>query len=687
MRRATFGTAAWAAILVIAAGGCAHRDKPAKVVRKLDIEGNHAVSDRTIKKKILTAKTGWWPFAREQPFDSVAWDTDLERVERLYESKGYYQVEVQGDVATKPDQRDVALAINVREGQPTKVASLTIRGLEPLPKNDREHALAGLPLEPGTVFEEPRWEALKAQIQGRLRDEGYMTVEVRGEARVDVATHEASLTVDVTPGARYRFGEITVNDPHGVVNVDWIRDEIRVAIPKGKLFSDQRLAEAERRVFDMGAFATVRVRPGEPDREAGIVPVLADVTEAPFRTLRFGFGVGVDQIRDEVRTFAEWTHRNWLGGLRRLRLRAEVGYAFLPSLYAVLRDVSADVPRSGPIYLVQAELEQPRLFDEPTLSLRTVIDSQRLLEQAYTSISAGARTGIAWKPWSRLTVMPSYHVQVSRVDATGAIRPEDVHVVLGCTENPCLQLLSFLEQSATLDQRDNALAPRHGYFTAFGIQEAGGPLGGDYTYLRPLVDLRAFLTPRWLFDGDLTVGARVQLGGLYPTSGRDTDSPVTERFYAGGANSMRGYNTRRLAPLVGIETSPGDPTGPIATVPIGGNGLMVGTVEARYALTSSLALAVFVDTGNVTTGPPSLAELGSLLWDVGVGLRISTPVGPIRLDFARRLPFGQPPPLLVNGLPFAYRQNTSCFGFGGTQDARVETDGACVLHFSIGEAF
>lgn len=681
---------AFAAIALVALSigpGCGRRERPAKVVRKLDIDGNHALSDRAIKKKILTAKTGWWPRADEKPFDPVAWDTDLQRVERLYESKGYYQSEVKGDVAEKPHERDVALRIQITEGQATRVESLTLRGLDDLPKDERTKVTDELPLALGGVFEEPRWNSLKDQLRSRLRDLGYMEAEVRGEARVDVESRRASITVDAVPGQRYRFADVVVRDAGTVVNRRWIQDEVNVALGKDRVFSDKRLAEAERRVFDMGAFSTVRVLPGAPDREGARVPVNVEVTDSPFRTLRLGFGVGVDQIRDEGRTFAEWTHRNWLGGLRKLRLRAQVGYAFLPSAYSVFRDVTTDIPTHGPVYLTTAELEQPRLFDKPTLSWRGLLQSDRRLEQAYRSLGARGSSGIGWKPWSRFTVLSSYNLQVSRVDAAGAITPDIAPAVLGCRDNPCVQWLSFLEQTATLDQRDHALQPRKGYLAAVSMQEGGGPLQGDFSYLRPLVDLRGYLTPEF-FDDEFTFAARIQVGALFPSSGRAEDSPITERFYAGGANSMRGFNSRRLSPLVGIPPSGmfGDGK-PLATLPIGGNGLVLGSFEMRYALAPSVAVAVFLDAGTVTRGAPHPGELAHLLYGAGVGLRIQTPVGPIRLDLARRLPLGRRPLLLVQGQPFAYQDDTSCFGIGGNKDQRVQTEGSCVLHISIGEAF
>ena len=138
-----------------------------------------------------------------------------------------------------------------------------------------------------------------------------------------------------------------------------------------------------------------------------------------------------------------------------------------------------------------------------------------------------------------------------------------------------------------------------------------------------------------------------------------------------------------------LAPAPNDPS-VLITVPIGGNGMIDGSFEARYSVTPSLRVAAFVDYGEVTRGRLGPRDIPNLLWAVGVGVRYLTPVGPIRLDLARRLPFGALPALYQVDAAGAivqvpYQANDSCFGFGGSTS--VVTDGLCALHISIGEAY
>src|SRR4029079_11659298 len=141
----------------------------------------------------------------------------------------------------------------------------------------------------------------------------------------------------------------------------WIWEQARLAIPEGQHTSDEALDEAQRRVFAMGVFSTVKVTAAEPDDAAGRVAVLVDAREAPFRTLRLGGGVRVDEIRNEARLGGEWVNRDFLGGMRKLTLHAEAGWAFIPNTYAVVTNQLAEGPRNGPIPRMRLHLEQPRL--------------------------------------------------------------------------------------------------------------------------------------------------------------------------------------------------------------------------------------------------------------------------------------------------------------------------------------
>ena len=694
---------AWVAVTLSVAGGCAHKQpRTEPVVKTLDIQGNHALSDSAIQDKILTTKTGWWPFAKKYRFDPVIWSTDLKRVKRLYQTRGYYQADVVRDQATPHPPNGVDLKLEVEEGQPTRIGRLDVQGLEALPDAQRETLLGELPLAVGAIFLEKDWEGAKSLLTARLRDDGYAQVVVDGVALVDVHTQQAALKLAVSLGPQYLFGDIQI-DTGGdtAIAPAWIWDQVRLAIPEGEHFSDEALGEAQRRVQNMGVFAAVKVSSGAPDPATQRIPVRVETREAPLRTLKLGGGGRFDQIRNEGRLIAEWSNRNFKGGMRKLTLHGEAGWAFIPNTYAVATNDQTVALRNGPIARLQVDFEQPNFLRRPSLRERSSSALNRTLEQTYDDLGGRLVNGVIWQPRASLSIFPSHHLEGDQLNGPAGAGALTAPLTLGChtSGDSCFVWLSYLEEVITWDRRDDALEPREGFYASLSLQEGGGPLLGDFHYYRVLPEVRGYLS--FGDDKQLTFAARLKVGELLPTSGNAQDSAVVTRFYGGGTQSMRGFNDRRLSPLLvsQLPASPGSQNQQYVTLPIGGNGLIDGSFEIRYSITSNLILAAFYDVGQVSLGRLQPQDFAHPLMAVGFGLRYRTPVGPVRVDFARRLQVGTPPPLFeVDPMTGQlgqddYTVDDSCFGLGrsagaGTSRTGVHvTDNLCVLHISIGEAF
>lgn len=752
-------------LLLLAAGcgthsGATRPDQP-KVV-DLKIEGAEEVSASDIKQKIVTSETPWWeplnPFVGPNYFDENAWLADLRRIKRFYQSQGFYQVQLESeqleDTVVRKGDDGVALRVKVRtEGEPTRVGAFVVKGMEELPQEHRSRVLAELPLRPvregeeKPIFREEGWEETKELMKQRLRELGYAEAEVSGEVQVDLATHQARVLLEVNPGLRYRFGNIFVaTDANPQVKPRRIIEQAQGAILKGDWFSESALSEAQARIFRMGVFGAVKVNRGAPDREARTVPVVVDVREAPFRSIRLGGGIGLDSARQEVRALGEWTNRNFFGGLRRLTVGGRVGYAFIPTVGAAFDRIDTDgdgvedAPNlstpHGLVFELSTEFEQPR-FLARDLRLQTALTGERGLEQAYNFIGGRLRGGVIWQPYPEFSLFPSYNLEIYRLQ--GQRGPQDQTtvppLVLGCPagqsqQDTCNISVSYFEQVAEWDRRDDPIAPRKGFYTALSLQEGGGPLQGDYTFLRVLPDVRGYYT---FGAGErFTLAARLRLGTLLsPVITNEAgerirqESAIVNRFFAGGA-SMRGFNSQRLSPMNVVSTDENLPPSD-RVVPIGGNSLVETSVELRLKVVGNLSVAAFHDTGLVGAGPLYFGprqtdvrkESSRIFGDyhyhaVGLGLRYRTIVGPLRLDLARRLNIGRPLAVFdpATGGATTIGGWGDCFGLGAKQttiqvpvnprdptgptEPRVvnETkeyagapEGYCTFFLSIGEAF
>ncbi len=698
-----------AALLLLAACATTQERPPGPKVNDLNIEGTQEVGEGDIKERILTSETPWWgfwPFGGPRYFDANAWQGDLRRIQRYYQAQGYYEAEIVSAEVKPEGTNEVSLQVEVKEGEPTRVGDLQVSGLDTLPEEFREahraRVMADLPMKKGDIFREAAWEETKTLVQGRLRELGYAEAEAGGEVRVDLVTKEATVDLQLQPGVRYRFGNTFVaTDANPQVPPRRIIEQVQGSLQKGDWYSETALAEAQARVFRMGVFGAVKVNRGAPDRESGTVPVVVDVREAPFRSVRLGGGVGVDAARQEMRVLGEWTHRNFQGGLRRFTVRGRAGVAFIPNI--LNRD------KYGPVFEVTTEFEQPR-FLLRDLRLQTSLTAEAGLEQAYDFRGGRLQAGVIWQPHPSFSVFPSYNLQAyrltGRVSADARVPP----IVLGCGDSTaqCNVALSFLEVTFAWDRRDDPIEPRDGYYLGLSVQKGGGPFLGEFNYVRLLPDVRYYRP----LDADrrLILAAKVRMGTLNP-AGNGPSSIVT-RFFSGGATAMRGFNGQRLSPLAALQRRVDEPqvndeenfvlsqNEQWDTVPVGGNSLFESSVEVRYQFTESIVAAAFYDSGlvgieNFGHGQGPQLFGADHYHALGLGLRYLTVVGPIRLDIARRLNIGRGLPVSTPG--YIYPDSGGCFGLGSrwringpkTRGATFAgaPDGQCALHLSIGEAF
>jgi outer membrane protein assembly factor BamA len=667
-----------AALVAVAAIACAtgpKRDLPQ--VHSVKIEGARRVSAKDIKKHILTTEKSWLPFSRRQYFDEDAWKTDLRRIEQYYRSQGYYQARVTREEVKPHGDDAVDVAVTVDEGEPTHVGSVDLRGLDDLPEEDRSHLLAEVNLAPGQVFLAERWDGLKEKLLQTLREEGYAAAKVEGEVKVGLDTRVADVTLSLDHGARYRFGDISVRERTPSRVAPWrVAEQAAADATPGEWYSLKAQTLAETRVFKMGVFGAVKVKPGEPDPVRLTVPLQVDAQESRFHTITAGGGLAVDQTRQEVRATTSYVDRDFLGQLRKLTLNAMAGYAWIPTFYAT----SASGAQSGFVGSVSAELEQPRFYFRD-LRLQTRVGLERGLEPAYSYYGGRARVGVAYAPTNQLTITPSYNLEFYRLQ-TGAAQlggPAPA-LLFGCPEN-CV--LSYAEERIEWDMRDDRQEPRNGGYLALALQQGGGIFGGSFGYFRVVPEARGYVS--FLEEDRLTFAARVRLGTLL-AGGDETSSPIVARFYSGG-NDMRGFNSRRLSPQFVVPQSGSTTRG--YTVPIGGNGLFETSFEARYALTRSLVVAAFFDTGFVTRERLRASAFADDLYlAVGAGLRYLTPVGPIRLDLGFRPDVGPPLQLVqAPGSTLTFPARSGCFGLGSSGPRGGAPEGPCVVHISIGEAF
>ncbi len=661
-RRPPARAPALAALLLL---GCLPRgtmERP--VVRSLRIQGARAVPEKEVVAVLGTQPTARyvWPFSPEpQVFDEELFAADRRRVEAFYRSRGHYGAKV---VAEPPRVADglVDLAFRVEEGEPVRVSEVRIEGVEGEP--EALARLAKLPLAPGSVFRDGAFDQGRAEIQRALKDAGWARAEVEQRAEVDPTAHSARVVYAVKPGRRYLFGNIFVSGT-GPALRERVRKAAAEVVTPGRTWDQSLLPQVQARVQDLGVFGGVRVFPGEADPATGALLLVVALREAPFRTVRVGPTFTFQASRSDAGLTAGWTHRNWLGGLRRLKLESRVGWTWLKSPW--------DIQKQGPSGLAAADFTQPEvLWRGMDLNLRGEVE--RRIEEGFQFWAERAKVGLPLRIIGRkLTLVPSFSLEYyqTRGDTTVAQVGGASQVLLSCpgdaTQRSQTCLLGTLEQRLELDLRDDPLSSRKGIYLAVSLQEGVHAFGQGFRYLRLLPEARAFLSL-----GSTVLAARGRLG-LLRSYGGDA-LPIIARLESGGPGQMRGYDSRRLSPLVALTSG--------GFAPVGGTALLDGSLEARFPIAGSLRGVLFVDGGNVELQASDIWKLDRLQWAAGFGLRYLTLFGPLRIDVAARLPRQFRGDWPMPKVPVVAIQDR---GVVPTGEQKAEP--VVRLHLSIGEAF
>lgn len=716
---------------MLLSAGCVTPGPPtpdSKEVDGFEIEGEKKLKESDIKEKVVTNVSPllsgilpWiWP---QEWFDPIAWQADLRRIQRFYEANGYYQARVLEDVVTDTKPQHVKLLVRLREGEPARVNTVDLIGLEALPPDMVTGVVSDLPLKTGDIFLEDSWSKTKALLGSRLRELGFAEVVVAGEALVDADAARVDLQLTVTPGQRYHFGKTFVaTDPNAQVPPKLIADIAAPDLKPDAWFSESAMAEAQARVFQMGVFAGAKVNRGAPDREAGTVPVVIDVREAAFRSIRIGGGFGGDLVRNEVRGIFEYTNRNlgfsrWFlknSYLDRLTLKAKLGLAFLPNVVEVAR--SAPNSKWGPIWRLYAEYEVPRVFEVRTLSFQSSADLLRTLDNSYNYDALELKIGFIWRPRTDVTIFPSLNANGFLLYTPLELRETAPSGAINCPQFPNVCVVGFFDVNAEFDRRDNKLEPKNGFYAALDTAVGLSQTSQVRPFFKVTPEARGYVS--FGKDQQFTLAGRAKFGMLLAP---ENDTPIIVRYFSGGSN-MRGFYQRRLSPQIAVPAFRQDldannkPYGPVrpfytegTTLPLGGSGLLEAAVELRWAVSENWILAIFNDWGLVTATPiGATTDWGQSLYTaVGFGVRYRTPLGPIRVDIGVRLPFVGGPQKVTNlsgtdnGQVKQVLSAPGCFfglGSGRPFDQPLEPgaapgayggapDNLCSAHLSIGEAF
>ena len=589
MRRLLLAFALTAAVI-----GCG--DKPRvhrpgeEWLAEIRLEGNAAIDSDDLVPGLALRRN----LDAGRGLDPYQLTVDRDRLRAAYLKSGFFEVTVTPRVDLVGTEQHVVFTIV--EGPRSKL-EVVIQGLPPeVPLTKARALIAG---KDGAPFEYDVYDAAKLPMVSLVENAGYPHVAIDAAVLADKARGVATARFAIEPGVRATFGPVSIAGTDGDL-ADAITG--RLVFHPGEVYSATALIESQRSIYELGRFATVRI---EPDRAAGaVVPVRISVTLSDRHELKLGGGIGYDPINFELRgriggSYINAAHPLWTFG------------ADLRPAYTAEHDLS-NRERKVRALLTAYRMEMFRQRVRGELEL----GADYLTFEAYTSKGPRFRAGISapiGATWLQLRA--GWLIEYLLFTKQQVLEPTLTELRLN--ED---QRRGAYELSIAADRRDNSLDPHSGVFgqirATLGTALAGGAL--DYLQITP--EMRVYLP----LPADMVLAARARFGAIYG------DVPVTERYFAGGANSQRGFPDRRL--------SPGAP-GKDGAVVIGGAALVETGAELRIPIATvgvPLGVEVFLDGGDVTNDPKDLDPL-NLHWAVGVGVYAKVFGLKVRFDGGYRL--------------------------------------------------
>ena len=602
--RAREGSLGTVGLALLAAVACAHgatelgTDGPP--LASLRFEGNRRFDAAALAEGLATDAHRPWPWSAPPHFDAAAFQGDLDRVATFYRARGYFDARIIDTQITPRADHAVEVVVRLDEGLPYTTRTFAIVGADALPTELQAQVAGPHECQVGKTFTQDDYEKTKRAVLATLQEAAFASAAVEGRAVVVRGAHAVDVRLQVSAGVAFRYGALDIVGNHRIPD-DRIEQEIGGILKTGDAFHASGLEEVRARLTDLGVFGNVDVRPGTPDPVAGTIPVVINVAEAPLNAFRAGGGIGLDAEHQEAHVSAGYTNRDFLGQLRRLDFDNTVALEWLPNV------VSPEFGAAQPALLSALKLKQPGFFGRG-FDLVTSLQGQREVEIGYADWGLRGRIAVPMRPVKHLFLTAAYNADFTFFDSgstfNGLSLSPAALLQLGDANHAGPYVLSYLEESAAVDFRDDPIEPHRGVYAKATLQEAGGPLFGTFSDVRVRLEARGYLS----WGANDVVALRGELGELVPYNGSAT--PIEQRFFLGGLDSVRGYGSLRLSPMVRVNTcgpqvnghtlcrSPTNSIG-VVDVPVGGDGMGEASLELRHRFSESLGGVAFADVGEV----------------------------------------------------------------------------------------
>ena len=564
------------------------------VVKKIDLIGNAGFSDKRIAKIMKSRTAG---FFRSGVYKKEVLEDDMERIKNFYKQAGYLDVKPEYELLFQEKGRKkwIEIAVRIEEGRKYVAGAIKITNNTVF---SEEELKALFKMKPGDTFTEEALHTDVGSIQEHYFDKGYIMARVRPDTLLNMDTDRIDITYNLTEGEVAYVNKINIRGNTKTKDVV-IRRELR--IKPGERYDGAKLKRSKERLNNLGYFEDITFDT-EETAQADKRDMVVDVKET--KTGEFSFGGGFSSI-DKLIGFVEIEQRNFdmlnfptfTGDGQDIKLRGEFG-------------------STRKNYLLS--WTEPWIFDKPLSFGFDLYASEH---------SKSGSTGYAYdetRQGGDIRFGKEFS-EVLRGDLTYRIETVDIsdldsNVSQALKDEEGKNTISSAMFQLTKDTTDNRFNPVKGAVLVGSIEVAGGPFGGDKDFAKFFNSISHYSE-----IGPFVLELKLRDGVVSTYGGNNGAVPVYERFFAGGTYTIRGFKERDIGP----KDQSGDA--------IGGGTIAIANAELTFSIIENLKGAFFVDAGNVWHVPDSKpkdgASPGGIKVGVGIGVRIKTPIGPVKLDY------------------------------------------------------
>jgi outer membrane protein insertion porin family len=543
-------------------------------VEDVEFEGNMTFTDSRLHRLMLTKPS---KFLSSTKFYREVFENDIQNVLSFYRQNGFLEVSLQDTtIIRNSNEMKIDISIVINEGLQTMVEGISIFNNTVFTDS---LLLAKIQLRKGEPFRRNRIHEGMLAMLGLYADYGYLEAVIAPDIRINSEDHLAIIDFNVSEGLQYRVGEINIS---GLEKTNRKVVTRELLFKTGDIINYSKLLESQRRLYLTSLFESVFIRPQVPGTgQSDIKDIQIEIKESLSSEFNISLGYGsLDKLRGRIELFTT----NIAGTARQAGVSSSASF----------------IRRAA-----EASFTEPR-----TLGSRWKTDFNVMYEYLEEPGYDVSRFG------GRLTV------------GRNLGRYSDVSLAFRL-ENADLRNIEISEQPEELDPkirsfiislihdtRDNLFDPTTGKYFEWTNEIAGAFLKGTNTFARSIISIKYFHS----LNRNTILGSAFEIGWM-DYFAASSEIPLSERFYAGGPNSLRAFRYQKAGPLDGE----GDPLG-------GKFKIVWNAAELRRAIYKIIGVAIFADIGNVWRSIDDFS-IGDVRISLGLGIRANTPLGIARLDF------------------------------------------------------